>query len=351
MHKKQLEKFMIDVRSTIRQAMESINENWREVTLVKADDGRIVGTITDGDIRRGLLHRLTLESPAVEVMNPRFVSVSPEVGRAAVLDMMKALVLRQMPILDPQGRLVGIHFLNDLLGAETKPNMAVIMAGGKGTRLKPLTESCPKPMIQVAGRPILERVVLHLVSYGIRKIFISVNYLSDRIESYFGDGSRFGCAIEYLREKEALGTGGPLSLLPSLPDHPIIVMNGDLITQANIEKALRFHEAEGVAATICIRPHRTDIPYALVKYEGRRLVELSEKPSMLFPINAGIYILDPHILSFIPSGREFPIVELFQLLLKKREHVAVYHVEEEWVDVGNFDDLRKANGILLEADT
>ncbi|HME44441.1 MAG TPA: nucleotidyltransferase family protein [Syntrophorhabdales bacterium] len=348
MIEKQLEKFMINSTSTIRQAMESINDNWREVTLVKTDDGRIIGTITDGDIRRGLLRGLTMESPATEVMNREFVFVSPEIGRAAVLDMMKALVIRQMPIIDSYGKLVGIHFLNDLLGTEIKPNIAVIMAGGRGTRLRPLTESCPKPMIQVAGRPILERVLLHLVSYGIRKVFISINYMADKIESHFGDGSRFACSIEYLREEKALGTGGALSLLPRDIEHPIVVVNGDQLTQADIGELLKFHEQEQVIATMGVRHYQVEIPFGVVKQEGRRLLALQEKPTDHYLVNTGIYVLDSEAVSMVPDNTDFPITALFDLLVDRKKPVGVYYIEEEWIDVGRHDDLLKANGIVLD---
>src|SRR5271157_4846 len=348
MIEKQLEKFMINSTSTIRQAMESINDNWREVTLVKTDDGRIIGTITDGDIRRGLLRGLTMESPATEVMNREFVFVSPEIGRAAVLDMMKALVIRQMPIIDSYGKLVGIHFLNDLLGTEIKPNIAVIMAGGRGTPLRPLTESCPKPMIQVAGRPILERVLLHLVSYGIRKVFISINYMADKIESHFGDGSRFACSIEYLREEKALGTGGALSLLPRDIEHPIVVVNGDQLTQADIGELLKFHEQEQVIATMGVRHYQVEIPFGVVKQEGRRLLALQEKPTDHYLVNTGIYVLDSEAVSMVPDNTDFPITALFDLLVDRKKPVGVYYIEEEWIDVGRHDDLLKANGIVLD---
>lgn len=325
MFEKQLEKFTITTENTIRQAMESINDNWREVTLVKADDGRIIGTITDGDIRRGLLRGLTLESPATEVVNRQFVSVSPETSRAAVLDMMKALVIRQMPIIDSNGGLVGIHFLNDLLGTETKPNTAVIMAGGKGVRLRPVTETIPKPMVPVAGRPILERVILHLVGFGIRNIYVAINYMGGMIEEHFGDGSSLGCELRYLKEDRWLGTGGALSLLPYTGPHPLIVMNGDLITQANIGKMLEFHEAEKCDATVGVSVYPLHIPFGVVKKQCNRLLELQEKPTEHFFINTGIYILNPVTLSFVPKDEEFPITSLIQSLLSKkhaREHLS-----------------------------
>src|SRR5512146_1236653 len=228
---KELNEFVIRHTQTIRDAMQTITDNSREVVLVADAEERIVGIITDGDIRRGLLAGLTPESPASEVMTTNYVSVGIDADRASVLDLMKARRIRHVPVVDVQHRLLGVHFLEVLLGTAEKPNSAVIMAGGEGRRLRPLTDRLPKPMVAVAGRPILERIVLQLVGYGICHIYISVNYLAEMIVDHFGDGSHFGCAIEYLREREPLGTGGPLSLLPHPPEHPLIVMNGDLVTQ------------------------------------------------------------------------------------------------------------------------
>jgi NDP-sugar pyrophosphorylase family protein len=220
------------------------------------------------------------------------------------------------------------------------------MAGGKGTRLRPLTENCPKPMIPVAGRPILERVILHLVGYGIRKIYLSINYLGDMIEQYFGDGSAFGCSIQYLREEKFLGTGGPLSLLPEQPKYPFIVMNGDQVTQVNIARLLEFHEKEKVEATIAIRPYQVEIPFGVIRKNGNRLVEIQEKPASNHLISVGMYVLNPSVLTFVPKNEEFPITDLFDVLLERNIPVGVHFVEEEWIDVGRLEDLKKANGLL-----
>ena len=340
-----LEKYLIRSGRTIREAMLRINDNWREIVLVQDADGLVCGAITDGDIRRGILRGETLESPVEQVMNREFVSVGPDMDRAGVLDMMKALMIRQMPVLDREGRLQCIHFLNDLLGAAVKPNVAVIMAGGEGVRLRPLTENCPKPMIRVAGRPILERVVLHLIGYGIRKIYLSINYLGGQIESHFGDGSKFGCDIEYLREDAPLGTGGALSLLPP-QQHPVVVMNGDQVTQANIDKLLRSHEEEGGVATIGIRHYQMEIPFGVVINEGKKLVGIQEKPTSHYLINTGIYILDPHVLALVPKNELYPITTLFDRLLAENRPVSVHYFDEDWIDVGRHDDLHKARGIF-----
>jgi dTDP-glucose pyrophosphorylase len=341
-----LSKFVIHSGQSIRHAMECINSNWREVSLVTDKEHRVIGLITDGDIRRGFLSGLTMESPATKVMTRTFLSVGPEADRSTVLDMMMARSIRHVPVLDKDGKLFGIHFLEELIGKTVKPNLAVIMAGGKGIRLRPLTENCPKPMIRVAGRPILERVILHLVGYGIREIYLSINYLGDMIEQYFGDGASFGCSIKYLREKKSLGTGGPLSLLSEQPNYPLIVMNGDQVTQVDIAKLLDFHEQEKVEATIAVKPYQVEIPFGVVRHNGGRLVELQEKPTADYLINTGIYVLNPGVLPLIPKNEEFPITGLFDLMLDRKMQVGVHCIEEEWIDVGRHDDLRKAKGVL-----
>jgi dTDP-glucose pyrophosphorylase len=345
MEREELKKYLIKQNQTIREAMEKINENWREVVFVEDDSGKLVGSITDGDVRRGLLGGLAFESSIDGIMNSHFTYVGPEMGRASALDLMKAKTLLQIPIVDHQMRLVGVHFLQEILGTAIKPNIAVIMAGGKGVRLRPLTEAIPKPMVPVAGRPILERVILHLIGFGMRNIYVSVNYMSKMIEEYFGDGSSLGCTLQYLREEKSLGTGGALSLLPDTGPHPLIVMNGDLVTQADISKMLEFHETEQCEATVGVSLYPLHIPFGVVKRQGTRLIELQEKPTEHFLVNSGIYILNPSVLSLIPKDQEFPITSLIQALLVQNARVSAYLIEEEWIDIGRHEDLRKAKGI------
>jgi dTDP-glucose pyrophosphorylase len=346
MSNEELRTFIIKADQTIRKAMETITANRHEVAFVENNHGQIIGIATDGDIRRGLLHGLTMDSPVENAINKNYIAVGPEEERATVLDMMKSFGIRHVPVVDSQKRLLGVHFLQDLIGTTPKPNIAVIMAGGKGTRLMPLTQNCPKPMIKVAGRPILERLILHLVGFGIRKIYIAINYHGKIIENYFGDGASFGCSIEYLKENMALGTGGALSLLPEQPKHSIIVMNGDLVTQVNITRLLEFHLREKVVATITGRTYQIELPYGVLETDENRLVQLQEKPLLHYLINAGIYILNPEVLSFIPHQQYFPIIHLFDLLLEKKAMIGVHILNEEWIDVGRYDELQHANGIF-----
>jgi dTDP-glucose pyrophosphorylase len=329
--------------STIRHALEVIDAFASGVVLVVGDDQKLLGVMTDGDIRRALLGGASIEDKVGPWVSENYISVGTDVGRAEVLDLMQARLIDQIPVLDDAGKVVGLHLIHDIIGGEKFDNVAVIMAGGKGMRLRPITEHLPKPMIKVAGRPILERLVLHMVSYGITRIYLAVNYMSHVIEEHFGDGSRFGCSIEYLREDEPLGTGGSLSLLPEISDKPVLVMNGDLVMQANLGGLIRFHEEGGFYATMGVKPYRHEVPFGCVESESGRMLALQEKPSIDKLINAGLYVLSPEALASIPKGF-FPITDLFELALAKEKRCGSFLIEDEWTDVGRIDDLNHAKG-------
>jgi dTDP-glucose pyrophosphorylase len=339
-----LDKLVIGHAGSIRDAMQLITDNWRELALVVDDAARVIGVVTDGDIRRGLLSGLTLDAPVSAVMTKQYISVGQDSDRASVLDLMKARSIRHVPIVDAGQRLLGVHFMQDLIGATERHNAALVLAGGQGVRLRPLTEHMPKPMVRVAGRPILERIVLHLVGFGIRQVFLSVNYKAEVIEDYFGDGSRFGCEITYLHEPEALGTGGPLSLLPQAPAHPLIVMNGDLVTQVDIPELLDFHRAKKAVATIAARPFEVEIPFGVIREDGGYLSDIEEKPSSYHLINSGVYVLGREAIELVPKNTFFPITDLFAKLVAQKLPVGVYTMKGDWIDVGRHEELRRARG-------
>ncbi len=344
MQTRDLDRFVIPDQSTILDAMQAIEDNAREVVMLKNRDEAIIGIITDGDIRRGLLRGLGMHSPAIDVMSADFISVAAETERASVLDLMKAIRIRHVPVVNKELHLLGIHFLEEIIGTTSRPNIAVIMAGGKGTRLRPYTNNIPKPMMLVAGRPILERIVLHLVSNGIRHIYLAINYLGHMIEQHFGDGSALGCRIDYLRETEELGTGGALSLLPETPKHPVMVLNGDQIVRIDIQGMLSCHTDAGADATISVGTYQHDVPFGVVHQQNGRLMRLEEKPAINLLINRGIYLLSPAALQLIPKEKFFPITELYEQLLQLNKIVATHFSEEDWLDVGRPDDLKRANG-------
>jgi len=329
--------------ATIREALEMIDAFANGVVLVLDSDQKLLGMLTDGDIRRALLGGASIHDPVTPWISKDYVSVGRDVGRAEVLDIMQARLIDQVPVVSETGEVEGLHLIHDVIGGRKLDNVAVIMAGGKGMRLRPITEYLPKPMIKVAGRPILERLVLHLVSYGITRIYLAVNYMSHVIEDYFGDGTRFGCSIEYLREEEPLGTGGSLSLLPEISDKPVLVMNGDLVMQANLGGLLSFHQEGGFYATMGVKPYRHEVPFGCVESESGRILTVQEKPSIDKLINAGLYVLSPEALASIP--REFfPITDLFESALVDEQPCGSFLIEDEWADVGRVYDLHEAQG-------
>ena len=344
--RKPLTSLMVPERATLLEALRVMNEGSRAIAFVHDSIGRVMGVLTDGDIRRGLLAGRSVGDCCVpEVMSRNFRFVGPEAGRAEVLDLMRALGIEHIPVLDSARRLVGLHLLQELIGAKERGNWAVIMVGGRGTRLRPLTEEIPKPMINVAGRPILERLVLHLVGYGVRRIFLAVNYLGHLIEEHFGNGARFGCRIDYLRESSPLGTGGALTLLPEQPSLPLFVVNGDLVTQFNVDRMIEFHTQGEYIITFGARPHHVQIPFGVIETQGDRLVNVREKPTEHFLVNAGIYMLAPQALALIPANTEFPMTRLVDECAQRGLPMGAHVIEDEWADVGQHDELSRARGL------
>lgn len=339
-----MKQYCINKDVNLIECMETIQRAGAGIALAINDDLQLIGTISDGDIRNALLQGYSLNSPVLPHINQHCFSVHTSVSRAEILDIMHARWFEQVPVVDEQNRVIGLHLLHDIVGRESRPNWAIVMAGGKGTRLRPLTETVPKPMIKVAGRPILERIILHLVSYGIQKIFISVNYLSDIIEDYFQDGAAYGIEVEYIRENMALGSGGSLSLLPEIPKHPMLVMNGDLIIDTNYAEMLNFHMENRFYATMGVYPYFHEVPYGCVETEGNRLVSIEEKPVLEKQVNAGVYVLSPEAIASIPEKTAFPITTLFEDAINKNLSCGTFSIEKEWLDIGTPQQLRTARG-------
>ncbi|MDQ3484552.1 MAG: nucleotidyltransferase family protein [Actinomycetota bacterium] len=335
--------------ASIVDALRAVDRGAVAIALMVDGEDRLLGTVSDGDIRRALLSGHTLDDPVAPHARTRPQVVLEGTGRAEILDLMRARALAQIPIVDDDGRLVGMHLLRELLGRQDRPNWAVIMAGGRGTRLAPLTDSMPKGMLRVAGRPILERLVLHLVGSGVQRIFLSVNHLRELIENHFGDGSDFGCRIDYLREDphQQLGTCGSLRLLLDEgheTDHPLLVINGDLVTEFSVENILASHDGSGAVATVALRSHTHTVPFGVVRTAGSRLEEIIEKPTHSWLISAGIYVLDPDLVDRIPARYEYHVPDLLQECLQRGEHVHAWECEDDWQDIGRPDELRRASG-------
>ena len=339
-----MKKYFTSPDATLIECMKVINETGAGIALAVDSTSELIGTISDGDIRKALIEGSPLDSPVLPHINRDCFSVLSSVSRDEVLDIMHARKFEQIPIVDERNRVIGLHLLHDIVGNVPCPNWAVVMAGGKGKRLRPFTESVPKPMIKVAGRPILERIILHLVGSGIRRIFLSVNHLSEIIENHFEDGSDYGAEIAYLRENSPLGSGGAISLLPEIPEHPLLVMNGDLIADANCGDMINFHTQNDFYATMGVYSYFHQVPYGCVKIRNSRLESLEEKPVLEKMVNAGIYVLSPQAVSAIPKSTPFPITTLFEDAISRNLFCGAFAIEKEWLDIGTPKQLGFARG-------
>jgi dTDP-glucose pyrophosphorylase len=322
-------------------AVRIIDASHLQIALVVDGEGRLLGTVSDGDVRRALISGTALSAPVSEIMYKRPTTASPEADRETLLSLMQSKVLRQIPLVDEQGRVVGLESMMDLLSREEHENAVVLMAGGRGQRLRPLTDLCPKPLLRIGDKPILEIILENFVAQGFRTFFISINYMAEKVVEHFGDGSRFGVSITYLREEEPLGTAGALTLLPEM-NLPFLVMNGDLLTKVNFARLLDFHAAHDAAATMCVRPYTSQIPYGVVHVEEHQLVRIEEKPTQTVFVNAGIYCLSPSSLARIPRNEPFDMPALFEALMAKQANTLAFPVREYWIDIGRVGDYEQA---------
>ena len=328
--------------ATIRDGLRGVDRGAGGIVLVVDGSGRLAGVATDGDIRRALLAGAGLDDPLGPAVNEQFIALGAGQSREEALDLMRARRIGAIPVVDADGRPVALHLLHAFLAPVLRPNWAVVMAGGRGTRLRPLTDTVPKPMLRVAGRPILERIVLHLIGFGIQRIFISVGHLAHVIEDHFADGTSLGVSIEYLREAEPLGTAGALGLLPETPADPMLVLNGDLVTSVDVDAMLGFHARGGFAATIGTRRYLHTVPFGCVERDGSRVTGMEEKPTLEREINTGIYVLEPWVAGLVPRGAHATMPEVITTVLERGSEVGAFEIEDDWVDVGQRDQLARA---------
>lgn len=339
-------KSTLPAHGTISEAFAIIETGGTQFCMVIDADGKLLGTITDGDIRRGLLKGLTLDEPVAKVMNTTPKIVSPEDSRAHIQGIIVNFLVRQLPVVADDGRVVGLITANEFLHPHgvARDNAVVLLAGGMGNRLRPLTENTPKPLLKVGSKPLLETILETLISFNFRKFFISVNFKAEMVKAHFGNGSEWGCSIDYLEETTKLGTAGPLSLIPERQNSPLIVMNGDLLTKVNFSSLLEFHRQSGSDATMCVREYDFNVPYGVVDINGTSISSIEEKPVYNFFVNAGIYVIEAPVLEIIPKNKYFDMTDLFKILIESKYKTNAFPIQEYWMDIGKIDDFEKANG-------
>lgn len=327
---------------SVRDALTLINSMGEQFALVTDTTDKLVGVVTDGNIRRGLLTSESLESPVHTIMNsaPKHTAVATSAVQA--LCIMEETSLSHLPVLQEDGTVRHIWSMKDLRGVTPLPNSVVLMAGGLGTRLGELTRNCPKPMLDIAGKPILQIILESFINVGFRNFFLAVNYLSKVIIDYFGDGSRFGCHIAYLREKKRMGTAGALSLLPP-QTMPFLVANADILTHLNMRCLIHEHLAHDNPATMVVRNHSIQLAYGVVESDEKgNLTAIKEKPAFNVHISAGIYALSPLVLSIIPPNTFFDMPDLFQKLMHTGQRPRIMETNDYWLDIGQLPDYKRA---------
>jgi len=331
------------VDSTIEQAIQNLDEVAIKIILVVNERSELEGTVSDGDIRRGLLHGLDLNSPITNVIHRNALVVSPDIGLDKVMQLMVANKIQQIPVVDEKQQVIDLHLWDEITTPKVRSNTMVIMAGGKGKRLHPHTENCPKPLLHIAGKPMLEHIIERAKLEGFRHFILSIHYLGHMIEEYFGTGERLNVQIDYLKENSPLGTAGALSLIKQTPTSPFVVSNGDVITDIRYGELLDFHMRHNAEATMAVRVHEWQHPFGVVQTDGVDIIGFEEKPILQSHINAGVYVLEPNALNVIECGEICDMPALFERLQDSSRRTVAYPMHEPWLDVGRPDDLHSAS--------
>ena len=336
--------YLVRPDASLREVIQIIDRGAAQIALVVDAKNKLLGVITDGDIRRAMLRNESLMGLAESIMFRDFRALPTTATEEEALAFMRLEKLHQIPAIDEQGRLVRLFLLEELIKPKKRPNPVVIMAGGEGKRLRPLTQDCPKPMLRVGGKPLLEIILEQCIDAGFKHFYLSVNYLKEQIKDHFGDGMRWHVRIDYLEETQPLGTGGALSLLPHKPTEPLLVLNADVLTRVDYGRLLRFHDEQQAAATLCVREYTTEIPYGVVCMDGLNVLTLEEKPVIDHYVNAGVYLLDPALLDLVPQDRFFDMPTLLEKAMQHQHRVSAFPIHEYWLDVGRPETLERAHG-------
>jgi dTDP-glucose pyrophosphorylase/CBS domain-containing protein len=333
---------------TLREAMACIDRNGEGIALVVDEELHLLGTISDGDTRRAILAGIDLDLPVAEMLARARENAQPAPTTAPVgtpshelLHLMNERVLRQIPLVDADGRVVDLALLGDLVRSYELPLTAVVMAGGFGTRLSPLTDEVPKPMLRVGDTPMLERIVGQLREAGVRRVNLATHYRGDAIASHFKDGRDFGVELEIVHEDQPLGTAGALGRMEHADD-PLLVMNGDILTHVDFRAMLHFHREHMADMTVAVRENTVAVPYGIVEVDDTRIVKISEKPTLRYLVNAGIYLLNAEVCGRVPRDRPYDMTDLIEALVADGGRVVGFPIREYWIDIGRIEDYERA---------
>jgi len=328
---------------TINMVVEVLNKESLRIAMIVDEYGRLIGTVTDGDIRRGLIRHVSLDESVIKIMFKNPTVALEKDDKESVLLKMKELDLLQIPIVNSDRKVVGLETLQHLVEGDRLNNPVFLMAGGFGKRLKPLTDNIPKPLLKVGTKPILENILDQFIAAGFHNFYISTHYKSEMIRNHFGNGSDWNVSITYLYEDTPLGTAGGLGLLPkNIIDLPILIMNGDLLTKIDFKELLDFHLEEGGDATICTREYEFQVPYGVIKTNGQHVSSIVEKPLHKFFVNAGIYVINPQMLDTMDEVGYLDMPELLQNKIDSSSQVNVFPVHEYWLDIGQIEQFNQA---------
>jgi len=335
-------KMIVSDNLSVMETIKAIQDGGLRIVFVVDSGKKLLGVVTDGDVRRSILRGIPLDSSVKEIMNKTPLVALNGTSKAELDLLLESYAMDHIPLVTRDRILIGVHVRSGYM-SQVRPNIVVLMAGGKGTRLRPLTDSCPKPLLAVGGTPILEIIIKNLKQFGFRKFFISINYEGARLQEYFGDGKSLGVEINYIKEDKYLGTAGALSLLPITTKEPLLVMNGDILTSLNFAELLDSHSSGGNDITLCSYIYDMQVPYGVLEVDGVNLVSCVEKPMYTFFVNGGIYVISIDVLEFVPKNSYFDMTDLLSTTLDNCKKVCVFPIHEYWIDVGSQSDLLKAH--------
>lgn len=341
--KKNINKLFVYKYYSIRQALQTIDIGARGIVLLVKEDDTLIGTITDGDIRRAILNGISLEDSVENVAHYNPICVKQSMTREEIKDVFIEKAVKDIPIVDNANKVINLISINDILLPQGKENPVIVMAGGLGTRLNELTKEIPKPMLKVGKDPILQHIINNFKQYGYNKILLSVNYKAEVIENYFQDGFAYGVKIDYIKENKRLGTAGGIKLAKNHIKGPFFVINGDIFTNLNVENMMNFHINNKFHITVGTRKQFFQVPYGVLNTSGKLITEITEKPVMHYLINAGVYCVNPELIELIPDNEYFEITDLINICIEKGLRVGSYEIKDYWMDIGRVEDYNKVN--------